>query len=369
MAKKRIAIVGTHGVPAKYGGFETLADYLCQYLQDRIELTVYCNKNKYTEWPQSYYGAKLKYVSIDASGFKGIFYDIVTYVNALFTSDIILYLSPVGSGFIIPLKYFFGKKVIVNHGGLNEWDRPKLNWFQKKWAKFNHLIAAKFADLNIADNYSYKESLKLAFGVDSRVVRYGGDQAVTLPRHDPNFHEKYSHIPEKYAISVSRAQVDNNLHIALQVFSKFLDYPLVLVSNWNISDYGQQLKEKYATAENLILLDAIYDKFELDYLRSNAYCYIHTHSFCGTAPSLVEAMFLGLPIFSLDVDTNQETTQGNAIFFSSVEDLVHKLTSTSHQDLISNGKKMNGIASDYYTWELISNQYFNLFQELSGEKL
>ena len=111
--KKKIHIVGTHGVPAKYGGFETLADFLCQYLKDDYELTVYCNTHKYPNMEKEYYGAKLKYLKLEANGFKGIFYDLITYVHALFNADVILYLSPVGSGFMTPLKYLTRKKMNI----------------------------------------------------------------------------------------------------------------------------------------------------------------------------------------------------------------------------------------------------------------
>ena len=162
MSKKkiRVHIVGTHGVPARYGGFETLADFLCQHLAQDFDITVYCNSQKYPEKEKNYFGAKLVYIPLNASGFKGIIYDFLTYTRACVSADVILYLSPVGSGIITPLRYFFSTKVVVNHGGLNEWEREKLGWFQKKWAKLNHHVAAVFSDINIADNELYKKSLK-----------------------------------------------------------------------------------------------------------------------------------------------------------------------------------------------------------------
>ena len=112
--RKKLHIVGIHGVPANYGGFETLADFLCQYLQEVYEITVYCNANKYAEKPKTYFGANLKYIPLDASGAKGIIYDAIAYFRACWSADVILYLSPVGSGLITPLKYIFGKKVIIS---------------------------------------------------------------------------------------------------------------------------------------------------------------------------------------------------------------------------------------------------------------
>jgi glycosyltransferase involved in cell wall biosynthesis len=363
-SKKKIHIVGTHGVPAKYGGFETLADFLCQYLKDDYELTVYCNEHKYPNREKEYFGAKLKYLKLEANGFKGIFYDLITYIQALFTADVILYLSPVGSGFMTPLKFFTSTKVIVNHGGLNEWEREKLNIIQKIWAKFNHRVAAKFADINIADNLLYQKNLKEIFNADSTVIRYGGDHVNKIESSDINFIKKYPFVNDAYAVSVSRAQLDNNMHLVLEAFENFDTYKIVLISNWNISKYGKDLKEKYCNHPNMILLDAIYDKKELDYLRGNALVYIHSHSRCGTAPSLVEAMCLKNAIISFDVPTNRETTQNKAIFFSSASALEEELNKISLKDLELNKEKMFEIATTEYTWMSISNQYRSIINSL-----
>lgn len=366
MSKRiKVHIVGTHGVPAKYGGFETLADFLCQNLSADFEITVYCNSKKYKEKKETYHGAKLQYVNIDASGFQGIFYDLFTYVKSLFKADVILYLSPVGSGFMTPLRCFFKTKVLVNHGGLNEWEREKLNPLQKRWAKFNHRIAAKFSTMNIADNSLYQLSLQDSFAADSEVIRYGGDHAKHIDISDIRFKEKYSFVNEKYAVSVSRAQVDNNLHMVLEAFETFKEYPIVLVANWSISKYGIELKEKYKNHSNMILLDAIYDKEELDYIRGNALVYIHSHSRCGTAPSLVEAMSLQNAIVSFDVPTNRETTKNKALFFSSANELESILNTLGFSQLESNKNRMFEIAQAFYTWKEISNQYKNLIESIN----
>ncbi len=362
--KKKVHIVGTHGVPAKYGGFETLADFICQNLANDFDITVYCNAHKYPERNKEYFGAQLKYLKLDASGFKGIFYDVITYIQALFSADIILYLSPVGSGFMTPLKSLFGKKVIINHGGLNEWEREKLSSFQKRWAKFNHRVAAKFADVNIADNKLYQASLKENFNAESVVIRYGGDHVSKISPSTSKLREKYPFVNEKYAVSVSRAQVDTNIHIVLEAFEQFSDYKIVLISNWNVSQYGKDLKLKYQNHPNMLLLDAIYDKNELDFVRGNGHVYIHSHSRCGTAPSLVEAMNLGNAIISFDVPTNRETTQGKAMFFQDSASLSSLLTKMDDASINENKKIMKAIASNNYTWKIIANQYRDVINTL-----
>ncbi len=359
--KKRIHIVGIHGVPAKYGGLETFADFLCQNLGDEFDITVYCNAHKYPEKAKTYFGAKLKYIPLDASGFRGILYDVLTYIDALAKSDVVLYLSPVGSGFMTPLKKLSRAKVIINHGGLNEWEREKLSWLQQKWAKFNHRIAAKFADINIVDNELYKESLKQNFNAESTVIRYGGDHVSKIAPTGEPLVKKYPFVKEKYAISISRAQVDNNLHMVLEAFEDFKEYKIVLLSNWDISTYGKKLRQKYTGHPNMILIDNIYDKRELDFVRGNAYLYIHSHSRCGTAPTLVEAMNLNLPVIAFDVPTNREATKNKAAFFTDSASLIELLEHIPDETIKTNRDDMYAIASTHYTWEKISAQYKALF--------
>ena len=362
--KIKVHIIGIHGVPAKYGGLETFADFLCQNIGEKYDITVYCTSKKYPLKEKYYFGAKLKYVPIHASGFKGIFYDLFTYIYAIFKADVILYLSPVGSGFMTPLKKLAGAKVIVNHGGLNEWEREKLNRVKQLWAKFNHKIASRYSDINVVDNELYQQSLKENFGADSVVIRYGGDHAISTTTSVNGYAAKYPFLNEKYAISISRAQVDNNLHLVLEAFEKFEGYKLVLLSNWSVSEYGKKLKQKYQGHKNIIVLDNIYNKDEFNYVRGGAFVYIHSHSRCGTAPSLVEAMSIRQPIISYDVPTNRETTQNQALFFDSVDSLVNVLDKFSEEDAEKNKKIMHSIASENYTWRNISKQYSELFEQV-----
>ncbi|MDR3060581.1 MAG: DUF1972 domain-containing protein [Dysgonamonadaceae bacterium] len=363
-SKLKVHFVGTHGVPARYGGFETLADFLAQHLSNDMDLTIYCSGKVYKKKYEKYYNASLIYIPIPASGFKGIIYDLVSLYKALSKADVIVFLGPVGSGFLTFMNFFFKKRLIVNHGGLNEWEREKLSVFQRKYAKFNHRIAAHRASVNIVDNELYRKSLLKNFHTNSIVIRYGGDHVLKItPEEKKDLLQKFPFVKGKYAVSVSRAQIDNNLHLLLETFEHFSEYKLVLISNWNISNYGKDLFIKYKDNPNMILLDAIYDKDTLDFIRGNAYIYIHTHSRCGTAPSLVEAMNLGRAIVSYDVPTNRETTQDQAFFFSDRESLVKILEELDEEKIKSNEKQMLKIASENYTWDIVAAQYARIIRE------
>lgn len=156
--KRKVAIVGTNGIPARYGGYETLTEYLTKYLSTEFEFTVYCSKVQ-PKLFKKYNDSKLIYLPLKANGLQSIFYDIFTLFHAAIYSDVILYLGP-GAGFAVPiLKVFFRGKILVNHGGLNEWEREKYSGLQRFVAKMGHKYSSKFATCNIADNHLLKNSL------------------------------------------------------------------------------------------------------------------------------------------------------------------------------------------------------------------
>jgi len=359
--KKKIAIVGTNGIPASYGGYETLVENLTLHLNNKYDFTVYCSKKQKTRI-KNFNGAKLKNIPLSANGWQSIIYDIITLIDASFKADVILYLGP-GAGFVLPLIKIFNKNIIVNHGGLNEWEREKYSKFNRIIAKLGHKTAAKTAKINITDNNILKESIKQSFNANSVVIRYGGDHTQSLKPSDKML-VKYPFLQSEYYINVSRAQIDNNLHLVLKSFESLPDKLLIMISNWSISEYGKSLKDKYQNKySNIILLDAIYDREEIDTLRSNSFAYIHSHSYCGTSPSLVEAMSLGLPIISFDVPTNRETTKNKALFFVDDQSLVKLIDGIDKDTVVQVGHEMREIAEKEYKWSLISNQYSELFNK------
>jgi glycosyltransferase involved in cell wall biosynthesis len=133
-----------------------------------------------------------------------------------------------------------------------------------------------------------------------------------------------------------------------------------MVGNWNNSDYGWQTKKKYHNCVGLILLDAIYDRKKLDVLRSNCSLYIHGHSAGGTNPSLVEAMYLELPIFAFASGYNEYTTENKAVYFDSRESLIALIRGRKGYDLATLGKNLKLIADKSYRWKTIAEKYKKL---------
>jgi len=355
--KARVAIVGTNGVPAKYGGYETLAENLVINLSTEFDFIIYCSKKQKNKL-SNYKGAKLINIPLNANGAIGLIYDTISLFHAWFFADVILYLGP-GIGALLWFNKLFRKKVITNHGGLNEWEREKLSKGKKKYAFINHKYAAKFSNINIVDNNILKESILNNFQTDSIVIRYGGDH-VSKVEISNDLLNQFPFIKDKYYISVSRAEVDNNIHVLLEAFVEMPTRKLVIISNWEISDYGKILKKKYSEQQNIYLIDAIYDPCKLNALRSNAMIYIHSHAKCGTSPSLVEAINLSLPIISFDVPQNRETLKRNNYFFQNKQELITLINSLTNKECENIRNDSNNLIQ-HYTWGIIAHEYAEIF--------
>jgi glycosyltransferase involved in cell wall biosynthesis len=357
---KKISIIGTVGIPAKYGGFETLVEYLVKNLSSKYDITVYCSAKNYEKKLNSYNGANLKYINLNANGVQSIFYDIISIIDSLRYTDTLLILGVSGCSIlpiIKPLCKLMNKRILINIDGL-EWKREKWNKFAKEFLKFSEKLAVKCADVIISDNLVIKDYVKSEYNKDSVFIPYGGDHV----KYEPLSNElvsKYPFLKEKYAFKVTRIEPENNIHLILEAFSEFKELNLVIVGNWNKSRYGQELREKYHSFSNIFLLDPIYDQQILNAIRSNCFVYIHGHSAGGTNPSLVEAMYLGLPIIAYGVEYNKVTTQYKALYFMNKNELLKLINEIiSNRDLLIHiGQTMREIAIREYTWENIAREY------------
>jgi glycosyltransferase involved in cell wall biosynthesis len=363
--KKKVAIIGTNGLPAHYGGFETLTNYLVEYLNKDFEIVVYCSKTPKMRQLKEYNQAKLKYFPLKANGWQSFFYDFITIFHAYFHSQNLIILGFSGA-FAFPFNKIFRKNIIFNIGGI-EWQKvrgpkwsSKLEIRLKKWME---KLCVKNSTSIIIDNFSFKKYLEDEYKINPILAEYGGNHAIPYPITE-DLIKKYPFIKTNYDLTVSRAQEDMNIHLVIEAYKSIPQRTVVIISNWQISDYGKNLyleiKGKYP---NIILLPSIYELSELNAIRANCQIYLHTHSLCGTAPSLVEAMFLNLPIVAFDVPSNRATTENKAIYFSDIPDLISIMNNLDINKLDQLKRDMYEIAIRRYTWDRIVNIYRNCINQ------
>ncbi|MEH6457479.1 MAG: DUF1972 domain-containing protein [Cocleimonas sp.] len=344
----KVSIVGTVGLPACYGGWETLVDNIVNSRSSEIEYSVYCSSKNYENKVDSYNGAKLIYLPLSANGISSIFYDILSLIHTWFTRpNVVLILGVSGCIFLPIFKLFSRAKVIVNVDGI-EWKRGKWSGLAKWFLKFSEAVAVRHSDVVIADNDGISDYIFEAYGINSKVIAYGGEHALVA---------QSSNNVSDYFFTVCRIEPENNVKMILMSFSQSgLKYKIV--GNWMSSQYGIDLKSEFSSCSNIEMIEPIYDLNQLFEYRDRCVGYVHGHSVGGTNPSLVEIMHFSKQVYAYDCVFNRYTTENSALYFSNAEE-ISKLLLDANVTVENHNLKC--VAMKRYTWDIVTKQYEDLY--------
>lgn len=255
---KKVAIVGTVGLPACYGGFESLVENLTNHSSSSIEYIVFCSSKSYVEKTTTHNGAQLIYLPLNANGAQSIPYDIWSLIKCWsLKPDTVLILGVSGCLFLPIFRLLSKSKIVTNIDGL-EWRRDKWGKWAKRFLKWSEAIAVKYSDTVVTDNKAISDYVKEEYVTDSITIAYGGDHAI---RNIDVFQPE-----EEYALGLCRIEPENNVDMILSAYSE-LNRKLKFVGNWSASEYGRKLKEQYQRYENIELIDPMYNLDELYKLR------------------------------------------------------------------------------------------------------
>ena len=356
----KAAILGTVGVPGTYGGFETLAVNLVKYQEEKaldVDLSVYCSSKAFEVQPDEFRGASLRYVNLDANGIQSIPYDIVSLFDAIMRGRKRLLLLGVSGAIVLPLlRLVPGLKIVTNVDGI-EWKREKWRGLAGVYLHFAEWVAVRASHTVVADNQAIADYIKNAYGRDTEMIPYGGDHVLD---HEPD-EAGLEDLPDSYALGLCRIEPENNIDMILEAFAA-LDYPLVFVGNWDRSEYGRNLKTRYAGHPNIIIHDPVYEPGRLRAIRNRADLYLHGHSAGGTNPALVEMMHFGVAVLAHGCDFNRQTTEGKALYFSEADDIRKAVEALADEARTKIGEEMLEIARRRYTWNRIAESYFALLE-------
>lgn len=348
----KVAVVGTVGIPACYGGFESLVENLTKYSSEEVKYDIFCSSKSYPQKLSHYNGAMLSYVPLSANGAQSIPYDMLSLIWCIFKKpDVTLVLGVSGCLFLPIYRLFSKSKVVTNIDGL-EWKRDKWSKWAKKFLKLSESIAVKYSDVVITDNKAIGEYVDVEYSKDNVVIAYGGDHAVIDTERVGS--------TEDYYLALCRIEPENNVEMILKAFAGS-EHRLKFVGNWNASEFGRLMKSSFGYEENLELIDPIYELDELFALRSRCKGYIHGHSAGGTNPSLVEAMHFTKPVYAFDCSFNRHTTEDRAIYFSSEKELEDKLSLIKGKELKTVSNDMKEIANRCYTWSVVASAYEQIY--------
>ncbi|MEM7039400.1 MAG: DUF1972 domain-containing protein, partial [Bacteroidota bacterium] len=173
--QQRIALIGTAGVPARYGGFETLAHHLVEHLGPIHQLRVYCSGKLYPrkEGRGAYKRARRTFLPFKANGWQSIIYDILSILHAAIYADVLMVFGVSGAIAFPFVRLFTRKKIVVHIDGL-EWKRGKWSGWARRFLRWSEGIAMRYAHAHIADNPAIQEYTLGEYEKAGWMIPYGG---------------------------------------------------------------------------------------------------------------------------------------------------------------------------------------------------
>jgi glycosyltransferase involved in cell wall biosynthesis len=352
----RIAFIGTRGVPANYGGFETFAEQLGERLVRRgHHITIY-GRNQWVPPSISTYRG-LKIVRLPAPRSKYL----ETVVHTLFSAfdllrrrqDIVYVCNSANVPAVIVLM-LARRRVVLNVDGL-EWQRAKWNNIGRLYYRACAWIAAHLPIEVVTDARVIQEHYRTAYGRETRFFPYGTDLE---PVPDDGTLERLGLAAGAYVLYVSRLEPENNAHVVIAAFAGVrTDLPLAVVGD---APYASTYIERlHATRDPRVrFLGAIYgDGYRI--LRSHATAYVQATEVGGTHPALVEAMGFGNAIVANDVPEHRETLGDAGRYYRGAAELAAALQDVLDDPAIARdlGDRAHDRARSLFSWDAITDAY------------
>jgi glycosyltransferase involved in cell wall biosynthesis len=358
-----IALIGTRGIPARYGGFETFAEKISALMvKAGYHVDIQCDAGSYDQ--NILNGAELFYSSITKT-YNPIRYYWEGLKSGSRNSDILLVATTGGSIFYF-LKYFNKKTIITITDGI-ECKRSKWPIPHRMYLKFSEWLAVRLSDYLIADSQKIREYLESKYPKSKgkvHVIEYGAD---IVDSFDQKYLDGYGLEPDKYYMLVSRMEPENNIKMIIDGFKiSNSENKLLVVGKQTDSKYAREIKAQ-ANDPRIIFTGAIFDDKELKSIRFACRAYIHGHSVGGTNPSLLEAMGSRNICICHDNVFNREVTGNRQLYFSNPEDLakmIEKVDHTPSDEKETFKSEALSRVKSHYTWDQILNKYIRLFNEI-----
>ncbi len=384
MEKRQIFIIGSKGIPAQYGGFETFVENLITRKTNKdIKYHVACMGENNREF--EYNNARCFYIKVPNIGpARAVYYDLmalrhcIKYIKENNIKNGIIYILACRIGpFIGHYKKILkklGVKLYINPDG-HEWKRAKWNALIKKYWKFSEKLMVKHADVLICDSINIENYIKenyKKYNPNTIFISYGSDLTKSsLADNDKELQTWYQNNnirAKEYYLVVGRFVPENNYETMITEFMRSnTSKDFILITNVSQSKFYNNLKEKthFDEDKRIKFVGTVYNQNLLKKIRENAYAYIHGHEVGGTNPSLLEALASTDLNLLLDVGFNKEVAEGAAMYWNKEEKnlagLIDKVDEISDEEMEKYSKSAKDRIQNEYSWEKIIEKYEKVF--------
>lgn len=362
-----IAMMGTRGVPAAYGGFETAVEEVGARLVERgHRVTVYTRGS--STRPKSHLGMSLVHLpALPHKQLETLSHTGLSVLHLLTHSrpDVAFVFNAANSPFLPLLRV--GRVPVALHMDGLEWKRSKWGSRGKAYYRWAEQLGVRSGDALIADAPGIANYYRHQFGVDTEMIRYGAP--ILEETSSTGFEQHGGLAPGGYHLVVARFEPENHvLEIVEGYHRSSATLPLAVVGSAPYSaEYTRAIQAIADSDPRIRLLGGIYDQALLDSLYGNAATYLHGHSVGGTNPSLLRAMGAGTAVIAYDVEFNREVLDGAGWYFSTASGAAAAIerAEASPDDVIATAARLRQRAAASFTWDDVADEYEELAMRLA----
>lgn len=376
-----VFIVGSKGIPAQYGGFETFVENLTAGKQsNQIKYHVSCMNNDEKHF--KYNGADCFNVRVPLPGAPGrIFHvglvleQVENWAKANPDEQVIVCILGCRIGpLLIPHAHKlhkFGAKVFCNPDGL-EWKRSKWSKPEKAFLRYCEKCLVKYSDLSICDSVNIEKYIQDTYGVQTTFIAYGAytDRAQCSEEKLQEWYRQFDVTAGDYYLIVGRFVPENNYETMIREFmASKTKKDLVIITNVEHNKFYDTLAQQTGFAKNkrVKFVGTVYDQDLLKKIREEAYGYLHGHEVGGTNPSLLEALASTRLNLLLGVGFNKEVGEDSALYWSkdsgNLAALLEQADALDADTIAMLDKKSTERVRDAYSWKKIVSEYEKTFLE------
>ncbi len=361
----KIALIGTRGVPANYGGFETCAEEIAVGLVEKgHDVTAYCRFGNAPGNPSEYKGVKLRYCKHWDSKVTGTFSHTFNCLRDARKQkfDVLMIFNAANAPLLL-IPRLRGEKIALNVDGL-EWRRKKWGWFAKKYYKFAEWVSTKVAHRIISDSRAIQAYYDTKFKTPTTFIAYGGNIEGSVK---PEILKEYGLESGEFFLQASRLEPENHADYTVRAFEKVKTNKKLVIAggaNWD-SPFIKKIKE--TKDPRIQFLGPVYTPGHIRELHCHCYAYVHGNEVGGTNPALLKAMGYGNCVLSLNVDFNAEVLAGAGVLWDKNDDALAEQMRwvLDHPEEVAKKRKMAvERIRQAYRWDMITNVHVRLFKNI-----
>lgn len=360
-------MIGTRGVPAAYGGFETAIEEIGQRLVARgHQVVVYCRGGDTTQ--RLHLGMRLVHLpAVRSKTLETLSHTALSVLHAITrrAPQAAFVFNAANSPFLPGLR-LRRIPVAVHVDGL-EWRRGKWGRGGRTYYRVAEQLAVRFSDALIADAQGIADYYTEEFAVETELISYG-----TNILDDPAL-DRLAELdlePGGFHLVVARFEPENHVDEIVRGYAaSTATRPLVVVGSAPYSAaYTDGIRSVADGDARIRMLGGVFDQELLDQLYAGALTYLHGHSVGGTNPSLLRAMGAGTAVLAWDVNFNREVVGEHAAFFTSPETLAGLLDAAESdpERQVEIGRSLRQRAAQTYVWDLVAERYEALARRLAS---